>query len=207
MHISEGILTAPVWIGGYAVAGGIVAATLRKINQEEIPKISVITSVFFVASLIHIPLGPTSVHLIMIGLVGVVLGWAAFISIFLGLILQALLFQHGGITPLGANACMMGIPALCAYGVFSLHEKFSIKHSEAIFGAAAGALAIFLAGIFLAIFLALSGEEFYGVAVTALAAHIPVLIIEGVITGFTAAFLAKVKPEILPGKNLRQDTE
>jgi cobalt/nickel transport system permease protein len=199
MHISEGVLAPQVWIGGYVVAGGIAAATIKKMHPDELPKISVITSVFFVASLIHIPLGPTSVHLILIGLVGVVLGWASFVSIILGLTLQALLFQHGGITPLGANACMMGIPALCAYGIFSLRKRVSIKYREAVFGAVAGAVAIILAGIFLALLLALSGEEFYGVAKMALAAHIPIMIIEGAVTGFTAAFLAKVKPEILEG--------
>ncbi len=202
MHISEGVLTPEVWIGGYVVAAGIAAVAIKKMSPDELPKVSVITSVFFVASLIHIPLGPTSVHLILIGLVGVVLGFTSFLSIAVGLTLQALLFQHGGITPLGANACMMGIPALCAYGVFSLRKKVRIKHAEAIFGAIAGALAVMLSGICLAILLALSGEEFYGVAKMAVLAHLPVVIIEGAITGFTAAFLHKVKPEILEGTAL-----
>jgi cobalt/nickel transport system permease protein len=202
MHISEGVLTPQVWIGGYVVAGGIAAATIRKMNTDELPKISVITSVFFVASLIHIPMGPTSVHLILIGLVGVVLGLSSFVSIFVGLTLQALLFQHGGLTPLGANACMMGIPALCAYGIFSLRKKITVKYPEAIFGALAGATAILLSGICLGTLLALSGEEFFGVAKMAVLAHIPVMIIEGAITGFTAAFLHKVKPEILEGRGL-----
>ncbi len=202
MHISEGVLSPQVWIGGYVVAGVIVAATIKKLKPEDLPKISVITSVFFVASLIHVPLGPTSVHLLLIGLVGVVLGWAAFVSIFVGLTLQALLFQHGGITPLGANACMMGIPALCAYGIFSLRKNFNIKHSEAIFGTLAGAIAIFLAGISLALLLAMSGDEFLGVAKLALLAHVPIMIIEGAVTGFAAVFLQKVKPEILEGNAL-----
>jgi cobalt/nickel transport system permease protein len=202
MHISEGVLTPQVWIGGYVVAAGITAATIRKMHTDELPKISVITSVFFVASLIHIPLGPTSVHLILVGLVGVVLGFSSFVSIAVGLTLQALLFQHGGITPLGANACMMGIPALCAYAIFGLRKRVSIKHAEAIFGALAGATGIILSGICLAILLTLSGEAFYGVAKMALLAHLPVMIIEGAVTGFTAAFLHKVKPEILGDKAL-----
>jgi cobalt/nickel transport system permease protein len=202
MHISEGVLTPQVWIGGYVVAGGIAAAAIKKMNTDELPKISVITSVFFVASLIHIPMGPTSVHLILNGLVGVVLGFVSFVSIFVGLALQALLFQHGGITPLGANACMMGIPALCAYGIFNLRKKVSIKYPEAIFGALAGSIAIILSGLFLALLLALSGDEFIGVAKVAFLAHIPVMIIEGAVTGFAAAFLHKVKPEILEGKGL-----
>jgi cobalt/nickel transport system permease protein len=60
---------------------------------------------FFVASLIHVPFGPTSVHLLIPGLVGAMLGPSAFLSIGLGLLLQSLLFQFGGITALGAK-CM-----------------------------------------------------------------------------------------------------
>ncbi len=197
MHISEGVLATEVWVGGYVVAGLVTAAIIKKLDSEDLPKISVITSVFFVASLIHIPLGPTSIHLIVNGLVGMVLGPAAFLSIFVGLTLQALLFQHGGITPLGANAVMMGIPALCAYGVFNLRKKIPLKHAEFIFGAMAGLTGTVLSGVFLATLLALSGEAFYGVAKAALWAHVPIMIIEGLLTGFTAAFLHKVKPEIL----------
>ncbi len=202
MHISEGVLTPQVWVGGYVVAAGLAAFSLKKMRTDELPKVSVITAIFFVASLIHVPLGPTSVHLLLLGLVGVVLGTSAFISIMVGLTLHALLFQHGGITPLGANACMMGIPALIAYGIFNLRKNFSMKYGEAIFGAIAGAVAIFLAGICLALLLALSGDEFVGVAKVAVLAHIPVMIIEGAVTGFAASFLTKVKPEILDGRAL-----
>ncbi len=123
MHISDGVLSLPAMVGGYTVALSITAATVKKLKIEDMPKISVITAVFFVASLIHIPLGPTSVHLILNGLVGVVLGMASFISIFIGLTLQCLLFQHGGITSLGWNACMMGIPALLSYAVFQTRRS------------------------------------------------------------------------------------
>ena len=104
MHISDGVLSAPVLISGFVGTAAITAATIRKMDLEEIPKISVITAVFFVASLIKIPAGPTSVHLILNGLVGVILGWRAFPAILLGLILQALLFGHGGVTAIGVNA-------------------------------------------------------------------------------------------------------
>ena len=110
MHISDGVLPSSICIGGYIAAVGISALCIKcKMDAKEIPKIAVITSVFFVASLISIPLGPTSVHLILTGLVGVILGAMAFPSVMLGLILQAILFQHGGLTTIGANSLMMGI--------------------------------------------------------------------------------------------------
>jgi cobalt/nickel transport system permease protein len=44
----------------------------------------VLSATFFVASLIHVPVGPSSVHLIMSGLAGLVLGWTAFPALFVG---------------------------------------------------------------------------------------------------------------------------
>ncbi len=197
MHMSDGILSAPVWIGSYVVAASIVAATTRRMNPQDIPKVAVMTSVFFVASLIHIPIGPTSVHLILSGLVGIVLGPMAFVSILLGLVLQAFLFQHGGITTIGANSVMMGVPALLAYRIFNLRKRFHFRSNEAIFGAVAGATGVFLGTVILAMLLVTTGSEFIGVAKYAALAHLPVMVIEGIMTGFIASFLMKVKPEIL----------
>ena len=200
MHISDGVLSTPVSLGGFALAVGISALSVRKMRMEDVPRISVVTALFFVASLIHIPIGPTSVHLILNGLAGVILGWSAFVSIFFGIILQSLLLQHGGITAIGVNTCMMGLPALVAYGIFRARLIARFRYREAVFGAIAGAIAVLLAGIILALVLITTGEEFLAVAKLAVIAHIPVMIFEGIIIGFCAAFLARVKPEILEGQ-------
>jgi len=126
-----------------------------------------------------------------------ILGPMAFVSILLGLTLQALLFQHGGITTIGSNAVMMGVPALLAYKIFNLRKVFTFKSNEAIFGFLAGALAIFFAVLILAALLVTTGSEFIGVAKYVALAHLPIMIIEGIVTGFIASFLMKVKPEIL----------
>ncbi len=199
MHISDGILSAPISIGGYAIAVGISALSVRKMRMDEVPKISVVTAVFFVASLIHIPVGPTSVHLILNGLAGVILGWSAFVSIFFGLILQSILLQHGGITAIGVNTCVMGLPALAAYGIFKARLLTRFRHREAAFGATAGAAAVLMAALLLALALVMTGEEFVSIAKLAIIAHIPVIAVEGIVVGFCAAFLARVKPEILEG--------
>ena len=197
MHISDGVLSVPVCVGGYAAAAGIIAASIRKIKVDNIPKVAVMTSAFFVASLIHVPLGPTSVHLVLNGLVGIILGPAAFISIFVGLILQAILFQHGGITTIGINAIIMGTPAFLAYKLFNLRNTCNFKRCEFIFGALAGGSGVFFGTGILALALVTTGSEFMGVAKYAVIAHIPVMIIEGIMTGFIASYLVKVKPEIL----------
>ena len=200
MHISEGILTAPVWMAGYAGTAVLAGVTMRKMDMEEVPKISVITSVFFIASLIKVPIGPASVHLILNGLVGVVLGWRAFAAIMLGIVLQAIIFGHGGITVIGVNSVMLGGGGLIAYLVWQQRHYFSFKKREFVFGALAGAVGTIASGIVLAVALITTGEAFQAIAVTVLAAHVPIMIIEAIVVGVCAEFLNKVKPDILAGQ-------
>jgi len=196
MHISDGVLPTSVAIGCYAATAVVAGYSLRRIRPEDLPKIAVVTSSFFVASLIHVPFGPTSVHLLLPGMVGALLGSAAFISITVGLLLQSLLYQFGGLTALGANALMMGLPALfCAF----IFRRFrgSTSTSHATCGAFCGAVGTVLAATGLAILLTTAGESFTGVAKIALVSHVPVVIIEAIITAFSVSFLYKVRPELL----------
>lgn len=199
MHISDGILSGPVLAAGFAGTALIAGLTLRKMEMEEIPKVSVITAVFFVASLIHVPVGPSSVHLILNGLVGVVLGWRAFPAIMLGIILQAILFGHGGVSVIGVNCLMLGGGALAAYGIWQLRHWVTIERKEVIFGALAGGGALLVSGLVLSLALVTTGEQFFAMAAAALAAHVPVMIVEAVVVGAAAGFLAKVRPNILAG--------
>jgi cobalt/nickel transport system permease protein len=157
------------------------------------PKVAMTTSAFFVASLVHIPIGPTSVHLILNGLVGVILGPVAFLSILVGLILQAFLFQHGGVTTIGVNTLTMGLPALLSWWLFNLLRKINLF----LAGFVAGANGVLFGTFLLAIFLISTGSEFIGVAKLAILAHLPVMVIEGIICGFVTSFLMKVRPEVL----------
>ena len=72
-HIPDGVLSAPVLIGGGIVAAGLLAVGLKRLDEERIPRAAVLSATFFVASLIHIPVGPTSVHPLLTGLIGLVL--------------------------------------------------------------------------------------------------------------------------------------
>jgi len=202
MHISDGVLPLTVTIGGYVASAGLAAWSARRTSSEDMPKVAVVTAAFFVASLVHVPLGPTSVHLLIPGLTGALLGPVAFLSIGLGLLLQSLLFQFGGLTALGANALMMGLPAM-ACGWFFQKYKGHTQLRQAVIGGLAGASGTALAAVILAILLATGGEDFFGVAKIALLAHVPVIIIEGVVSAFTIGFLARVKPSLLQPSFLR----
>lgn len=207
VHISDGVLSLPVILVGWAVTLGITGLILwwRKEKKgalaEEIPKLSVMTGAFFVVSLIHIPLGPTSVHLVLNGLMGVILGILAYPAILIGVILQTILFQHGGLTTIGINTVNIGIPALISYAIFKYGRKinpFSKKdRSRTVFGAIAGALAVLISVLLLILSLVTTGREFLAVAATVAIAHIPVIIIEGAITGSVVGLLSKVKPDLL----------
>lgn len=196
MHISDGVLPTYATVGGYVVSAALTAWSARKIRSDDLPKLAVVTAAFFVASLIHIPLGPTSAHLLIPGLTGALLGPPAFLSIGLGLLLQSFLFQFGGLTALGANTLMMGIPGVICGWIFQ-RFKGQKRMRQAIVGGLVGALGTAMAATFLALLLVTGGEDFLGVAKLALLAHIPVITIEGIVSAFTIGFLARVKPDLL----------
>lgn len=210
MHIADGVLPPQVAIAGYALTGGVTWYCLHKINketnpQENIPKASLLTAAFFVTSLIHIPLPPTSIHLILNGIMGIILGYYSFPAILIGLFFQAAMFGHGGLSTLGINAAMMGIPALLAYQIFNLCHRLGNKQqvSTGIFAFLAGAGA-----------LALSAAIFTIVVITTISADIDVetekiaiyasligysfqALIEGAFTVMLVYFIERVKPELL----------
>src|SRR5262249_15470636 len=84
---------------------------------------------FFIASSIHVPIpgSPSSAHLLLNGLVGVLLGWRAALAIPIGLFLQATLLGHGGFLALGVNSFVMTLPALLARWTFVLVERWRWK--------------------------------------------------------------------------------
>jgi len=199
MHISEGVLSPQVLGLGALLGAGGVAVGLKKIDYEDIPVVAVLSSSFFVASLIHVPVGPSSVHLVLNGLIGVILGWRTFPSILVALSLQALLFQFGGFTVLGVNTFNMAVPALIAYALFNRPIRRGRGKMVFICGFLAGVTGIAGGAVLIALCLVTTGEAFINVARLIIVSHIPVMIIEGVVTGFCVVFLKRVKPEILGG--------
>jgi cobalt/nickel transport system permease protein len=120
VHIAEEILNWPWRVAGAIITIAVVALASRRLRDEEIPRIALLTAAFFVASSIRVSLGPTSVHLVLNGLMGVILGFRAALAILSGLILQFSLMGHGGFTTLGVNFCVMALPALLARPLYQL---------------------------------------------------------------------------------------
>lgn len=196
MHISDGVMPTGLALGSGVISLAVTVWSSWMTRSRDLPKVAVVSAAFFVATLIHVPLGPTSVHLLLPGLVGALLGPSAFLAIALGLVLQSLMFQYGGLTALGGNALLMGIPAL-ACGLLFQVGKGSGARRQMLVGGLCGGLGIIGAAILLAVLLAMSGEDFLGVARLALLAHLPIVGIEALIAAFIVRFLYKVKPEML----------
>lgn len=196
MHISEGVLSAPVILAGWTLAAGGVALGLRTLDYERIMTVAIISAAFFVASLIHVPVGPASVHLILNGLLGAILGLAAFPAILIALLLQAVLFQFGGFAILGVNTVDMALPAVICFLIFRPWLRRGGRW-RSVGAFLCGALAVFLSGILTAAALALSGDAFLVTAQAILVAHVPIIFIEGILTTIAVGFLAKIRPEML----------
>ncbi|MBT8328713.1 MAG: cobalt transporter CbiM [Desulfofustis sp.] len=197
MHISEGILSAPVLLGGASLTAVGTMIGLKKLDLDRIMEVSMLTATFFVASLIHVPIGPASIHLVLSGLLGIILGWVCFPAIVVGLLMQAVFFQYGGLMVLGVNAVIMAFPAvLCFYLARPLlgHPK-----TRPLAGFIAGSGAILLSAICMALALALTDVGFLTTAKITILANIPIMVIEGVITMFIVVFIGRVHPELLWG--------
>ncbi len=196
MHISEGVLSFPVITAGYALTTVTVGMSLWQLKDKDIVRTAVFSATFFVAALIHIPLGPGNVHLILNGLIGLLLGPACFCAIFIALAFQAVLFQFGGLTSLGVNTLNMALPAYVCYLIFSPALRKHIL-PEPLIGFCVGFLSVFLSGLLLSVFLVLSGDHFWNSAKLIFLAHIPVMVMDGLIAAMVLQFFKKVKPEMI----------
>lgn len=185
-------------ISGVALTAAGTAVGLKKLDYDRIANAGILSAAFFVAALIHVPIGPSNAHLILNGLVGLLLGWSAFPAILVALTLQAVFFQFGGITTLGVNTIIMALPAIMCHLTFG---RWIRQNSRTAFWAAfaCGFMAVLLSGLILAISLVFTEENFFKVSAVIVTAHIPVMFIEGLITAFCIIFLHRVRPEMLPG--------
>lgn len=197
MHISEGVLSPAVLAGGAMLAVAGTCVGLRRVEYDRLMQVAILSAVFFVGSLVHVPVGFGSAHLLLNGLLGVLLGWAVFPALLIALLLQALLFQFGGLTVLGVNVATMSIGGVLAH--YLCRACCRLPHGGPLIGGfVGGAVGVLVAGLLTATALALSGEAFGTAARLVLLAHLPIMLAEGCITLFTFNFLVRVRPGILP---------
>jgi cobalt/nickel transport system permease protein len=208
VHIPDGFLTAGVTGVTWAAAGLGIAAALRAEKRDPNPMPAGIlgaTAAFvFAAQMINVPVAPgISGHLVGAALAAVLLGpWRAVIVMAVVLAVQALLFQDGGVTALGANITDMGVGAsLTAYAVMSVASRWIRGPRGQVAGAVLGAFAAtVVAAVLTALWLGLSGLYPIGPVVQImLVSHVVIGLLEAALTGAVLATVVRWRPDLLRG--------
>jgi cobalt/nickel transport system permease protein len=197
MHISDGVLSPYVVGIGWAVALPTLAVSVRRLRTEQVGTYGVVAAAFFACSTIHVPVGPFSMHLVLNGMAGLLLGWGALTVVTVGLLLQALLIGFGGLIVLGVNILIMAVPG-AIMGILGRHwmKQVSVKKRPWI-GSLIGGGTILISAILLYVMLSTTNTALIPLAKLVFLGHIPIAIVEGIISFWLVHFLQKVKPSLL----------
>ena len=223
MHIADGILPAGISVAADALAIALVYAGGRNLESKEIPRMGIFAAALFIVSLIHFPLAGTSIHLGLYGFAGMLFGIRAIPIIFVNLLFQSLIFQHGGLVSIGINTLTMGSGALLSAVIWQWvkiprgagglnaealpedastiyshgnHEKYINKNSlkHQVKSFVCGFLGILVPAVLISLIFILSD---YGKGmIFMISIYFPAAVIEGVLTLFIYNFFMKAKPEI-----------
>ena len=197
MHISEGVLKPEILVPAGIITAGLTAYLLYKIKPNDIVRTACMSAVFFVGSFVRFPLGPSSLHLVLGGIVGAFSGRFAFLSILVALLFQGVFFGFGGLSTLGVNALIIGLPAIFgAYFVCLGNQNNALKAK--LFYFLAGFVPVAISSILLSAVLLLNGDEFRAIASLVLLTNSALCVIEGLICALLLSFIAKTYPEFLP---------
>lgn len=206
MHIPDGFLSAPVWAAAGAVSTAAVSASAarvgRTLEEKQVPLMGVVGAFLFAAQMVNFPIAAgTSGHLGGGVLAALLLGpWASTLVMAAILIVQALLFQDGGITALGANVLNMGVlPCLLGFLAYRLLRRLLPGRRGGLASAFLSAwLMVVLGAILAAVQLALSGTVPLRLVLPAMAGvHALIGIGEGLITTAALAFLLRVRRDLV----------
>lgn len=195
MHIADGVLTLESTVVVSAISLVCLYISIKSIKDEKITLAAAMSAMFFIATFIHVPLGVTQIHLVLIGVIGILIGWMSFISIFIALVLQALLLGYGGVVSLGVNLFVMGMPAIIVYYLYNM--EITNKLNEKVKFFLVGFLGTFFATLFLAIILLFSKPEYEYASYTIFIVDSGAMLIEGIISMFLLQFIKKTYPKIL----------
>jgi len=195
MHISDGVLSLEATVVVSAISLIALIKAVKELKDEEISLTAVASAMFFIASFIHIPFGVTQIHLILLGVIGILISWSSFVAIFVALLLQALLLGYGGIVSIGVNLFLMATPAVIVHYLY--HTDFVGKLNDRLKYFLVGFTGTFFATLFLTLILYFSKEEYDYAAFTIFTVNIVTMIIEGIVSMFLLLFIKRVYPKVL----------
>lgn len=217
-HIPDGFLSAPVLTGAALLSAGALAVATRRsgrtLGQRQAPLLGAATAFVFAAQMFDFPLGAgTSAHLLGGVLVAVLAGpWAAMLALFSVVLIQALLFQDGGIAALGANT--LNLSVIGAGGGWLVYRwqllVLGEGHRRRLAAAGvAGFVSALATGLSAGLQLGLSGMVPVRTAVLAVGgAHVLVGVAEAVLTVGILAMVLRARPDLVrqeapPSRSLR----
>ncbi|MGH2413229.1 MAG: cobalt transporter CbiM [Microcystaceae cyanobacterium] len=208
MHIPDGFLSLPISLFTWIISIALIALALKRVQSDykerAVPLMGVCAAFIFAAQMINFPIpGGTSGHLLGGTLAGVLLGpWAGTLVMCVVFIVQAVLFQDGGLTVLGANIFNMGLVG--TFGGYYLYKaiRFTFGRNTwrgMLMGTAIAAwVSVVVASLIAAIELALSGTVPLKVALVAMLSwHILIGIGEAIITVAAVSFVWRSRPDLI----------
>lgn len=203
MHIPDGFLDAKTWVTLSAASAAAVAYAARQSSKEleerQVPLLGVLSAFIFAAQMLNFPVvAGTSGHLLGVALAAILLGpWTGAMAITAVLIIQALIFQDGGITALGANVFNMAVAGTMVTfflyrALLRLTGKWYLAASLAAW--ASVVLAAGLAGVELAI----SGTSPWHLVIPAMVGiHALIGLGEAVITAAVLSAVRSLRPDLV----------
>lgn len=206
MHIPDGFLSPGVCGVTYGLSAVAVGWSLRRLRGElgerMVPLMGVMAAFVFSAQMLNFPIaGGTSGHLLGAALLAILLGpWAGLLAMAAVLVVQALVFQDGGVTALGANVLNMAVAGVfSAYCLYRVFGRFSRVFSAFL----AGWVSVVFAAVLCSLELSLSRTSPLAVTLPAMAGiHALIGVIEGLITVAAVAFIRSVRPDLVAVKRV-----
>jgi len=206
MHIGPGFLSPAVWastaaVSGAALAGSLVAAN-RRLEDRRVILMGVMGAFVFAAQMVNFPILPgTSGHLGGGFLLGVLLGAPLAIVVMASiLVVQALVFQDGGLEALGANILVMGVvPAILGAGVRTLwRRRRGVVGDVLTFLGGVGAVLLGATGVVLMLWLSgsLPGSVSLWHAIGVMdTVHLAIGVVEGAASVAVVRFVLSTRPD------------
>ncbi len=211
MHLPDGFVDLRTSAGAGLVAAGVVAVSLHKAADEDLdsaaPLTGLVAAFVFAAQMLNVPVAAgTSGHLLGGLLAAVLVGpWLGCLALTVVLVVQCLLFADGGLSALGLNVLNMAvIPVFVGYGLFAAARR--VLPATRVGALAATAVAAFvsvlLAAVAFTVEYAIGGSAAASVdtvLVAVVGVHVPIGIVEAVLTTATVGAVLASRPDLVYG--------
>jgi len=200
-----------VWVPAWGLALLLMLVLSRRASSpQQVAYRGALGALVLASMSLAVPLGPIEYHLGLLGPVGVLLGGAAAFEVLFIVAGILALIGHGGLTVVGLNALVLAAGATVARPTYRVWAR---THSPARSFAAAAAVSQAVAGtLWTVVMLGALGGRVTGEAnPSGLHAQTPLvvgvvatiwllgLVVETTVAFGLGRFLARVKPELLPG--------